>query len=149
MSTYTTDRSAAGHHRSPQGRGPVRVHDFSTLTNNASRALNPMERSKEAERINQAMDEQIERAKQRASVKHLRFIRKQLKGFDLHGHQVWIEASMGTCGVRIESRRSGKQQWAHELQGAGRSVVAAVLQEIDQYLDYDWACFLDGELLAP
>lgn len=148
MSSYTNDDSYARGFKGPNGRGPVRTHHYSEMSNSASRSLNYLESSKEASRIDDALARDIARATERAAKRYFDLMRRQLTPHRLGNHTVCIDAGSGSAYLYVVNRITGKHTMVSDLRRARASLVVSILQEIDQFLSWEWAQYLDKKNLT-
>lgn len=129
-----------------RGAVPDSAIHYGNMGGYGSRPFNPVEYAAETCRINAAMETRIADAQEQAGNEFLAFFRGLLQGHTVTNHQVYISAGMGASSVYVRNLRTGKEDAVDDV--VAPIGVYVLLQEIDQALDWDWAGYLNGKVLA-
>jgi hypothetical protein len=134
--------------RDPE-RGPKGIYSFGML-GGTSRSLNHTERDEKLSEIDDSLINAYGDARRNHAMRYLRRLCQILTPFNLSQHEVRIGCGMGATWLELRDRRvDGRQTNVDELRSRG--LVVDQLKEIDPYLEgtWEWACYLDGEVLNP
>ncbi|MCQ4311730.1 hypothetical protein NAV33_07450 [Pseudomonas stutzeri] len=132
----------------PRGAVDDREVVFGSYSGTGSRRFNPVEYAAQTVALEEELEAAIEAAREATAAKFLAFYRELLKPYRISTHRVVVCAGMGMSTIDVTNLRTGKTEGVEFLPSHWDRGVYALLREISQALNWDWAAYLDGEVIA-
>lgn len=125
-------------------RGAVdmtREGNYGNISQQWSRPFNHVEADKPFRKLNESIEDAVEKVYERYAKKFLKYYRKRIKEHNTKNHEIRFFCGMGSCNIKIDGK------YLHDFSFCHRPLVMRLLEEIEQSMDWSWATYLDGVIL--
>ena len=129
-------------------RGEVTQWHRGNMGGPPSRAFNHLEADPKFQKLEDQLEEAIEAVRERFAKKFLKYYRKRITEHNFGNHIIKLSCGIGSCGVLAGDRRRPYERIVLlQDMGGRKGSCSALLEEIEQSMDWGWAAYLDGVIL--